>query len=111
MPEVRFPLSGDVSQAINPWNWFLRADDSQFGFINVNMGQSSDPELETQILREVGSYGKQLGRIGDAMRVLMKHVDPAKLSGPEKDVLAECLHQLDEIDKRKAIRANGPGRR
>jgi hypothetical protein len=37
------------------------------GLININLGQSSAPEVEQEILEDVGSYGRQLGRIGDAL--------------------------------------------
>jgi hypothetical protein len=63
MPEFRLPLSGDVTQAINPWSWFFRTVGNQLGLININLGKSSDPELEQRIVNEVGTYGKQLGQI------------------------------------------------
>jgi len=74
MSEFRLPLSGDVTQSINPFTFFLRAVGSQFGLINIKFAQSSDPELEARILSEVGSYGKQIGQIGDALGVLINHV-------------------------------------
>jgi hypothetical protein len=40
---------------------------SQFGLINVTLGQSSAPEVEGDVLSDVGTYGKQLGQIGDAL--------------------------------------------
>ena len=64
MTAFRLPLSGNVSQLISPWaGWF---GNSQLGLININLGQSSAPEVEQEILEDVGSYGRQLGRIGDA---------------------------------------------
>ncbi|MBL8432583.1 MAG: hypothetical protein JNK80_09330 [Dechloromonas sp.] len=66
------PLSGDVTQAINPWSWTFGAASSQAGLVNSNLGRSSDPELEQELLDEVGSYGMQLGRIGDALAVLIR---------------------------------------
>ena len=61
MPTFKLPLSGDVTQSINPWNWFWRSVGGQFGLININLGKSADPDLESQILEDVGSYGRQLG--------------------------------------------------
>jgi len=60
-PDFRFPLSGNVDQTINPWTWFFRGI-NQFGLININLGSSADPDLEQQILEDVGSYGRQIGR-------------------------------------------------
>jgi hypothetical protein len=104
MPAFRLPLSGDVTQAINPWTWFLRAAGNQLGFININLGRSSDPELEETIVNEVGTYGKQLGQIGDALRVLIKHAPIAELAPDEKRTIAALECQLDEIDRLKAHR-------
>ena len=67
MSTFRLPLSGDVNQTINPWTWYMSSVGSQFGLININMGKSSDPELEAQILEDVGTYGKQIGQLGDAI--------------------------------------------
>ena len=33
MPDFKLPLSGDVVQAINPWNWFFRSEGGQFGLV------------------------------------------------------------------------------
>src|SRR5208282_6154236 len=84
MPDVRLPFSGNVTQSINPWTWSFSPMGSQFGLINVNVGQSSDPDTELQILEDVGSYGRQIGRIGDALAVLLKHVRLEKLNAEEK---------------------------
>ncbi|MEJ1976901.1 MAG: hypothetical protein WDN49_13120 [Acetobacteraceae bacterium] len=67
-------------QAINPWTFYQQG--AQFGFINIDLGQTPHPEAEQAILDEVGSYGRQLGRIGDALEVLLKHI---KREGPQPD--------------------------
>lgn len=96
------PLSGDVTQAINPWSWTFRSASSQVGLVNINLGRSSDPELEQEVLDEVGSYGKQLGRIGDALAVLIKHVKLEDLDAGERDALTALRFQLEEIAQVKA---------
>jgi hypothetical protein len=111
MPQFRLPLSGDVTQAINPWTWFLRAAGNQLGFINVNLGRSTDPELEERIVNEVGSYGRQLGQIGDALRVLIKHAPMEELAPEEKRALHRLECELDEIDRIKSRRERELGRR
>ena len=42
---------------------------AQFGLVNVNLGQTPRPDIEQKVLDEVGSYGRQLGRIGDALEL------------------------------------------
>src|SRR6516165_6498295 len=82
-------------QAINPWTFYL--DGAQFGFVNIELGQTPHPEVEQAILDEVGSYGRQLGRIGDALEVLLKNVELKKLSKTEKDALAVFEGQLAQV--------------
>jgi len=104
MSEFRLPLSGDVSQTINPWTWFFRSVGSQFGLININLGKSSDPVLEERILADVGTYGRQIGQIGDVLRVFMTHIKLDGLTAADRRALKALEYQLDEIDRLKAKR-------
>jgi hypothetical protein len=106
MPNFRLALSGDVTQTINPWNWFFRTIGSQLGLININLGKSSYPALEEQILNDVGSYGRQIGQIGDALRVLIAHVKLDDLKPEEESAVKALLYQLDEVDRLKTKRLN-----
>ena len=101
MPEFRLPLSGNVTQTINPWNWVFNPT------FNVSLGTSSDPEAEQRILEDVGSYGKQLGRIGDALRVLLAHVKLQGLSQAEDDAIKQLIGQLDSVDRTKRLARRG----
>ena len=82
-------------QAINPLTVYQQG--AQFGFINIDLGQSAHPETEQAILDDVGSYGRQLGRIGDAVEVLMKQVRRDGLSDADKDALGVLEGQLAEV--------------
>lgn len=98
MPDVNLPLSGAVTQTINPWAAYFMAMGGQIGLINVNVGSSSSPEIERDVLTRVGSYGKQLGRIGDAMLVLLKHFHPAgELSQDERRAIEDLTRMLAEV--------------
>ena len=57
-----------------------------------------------EILRDVGTYGKQLGQIGDAMRVLIEHAKLGSLMVSEKRAIAAVQFQLEEINRLKAKR-------
>lgn len=95
MDQVRFPLAGDVIQSLLPWNFLNGA---QFGLINISLGKSADPDLEHRILDEVGSYGRQLGRIGEALAVLVAHFDPKRpLTETEEKVLFDLRRMLADI--------------
>ncbi|HJT43491.1 MAG TPA: hypothetical protein VJ750_08320 [Rhizomicrobium sp.] len=86
-------------QAINPWNFYQQG--AQFGFINIDLGQTPRPDIEQAILDEVGSYGRQLGRIGDALEVLLNHVDLDGLNKSERDTIDILRGQLAEVRKVK----------
>ena len=109
MPVFKLPLSGDVVQSINPFTAFMTG--GQFGLVNINLGQSSDPAVEADVLSDVATYGKQLGRIGDALAVLLAHFHPRQpLNAQEKaaiDALKEMLDKIADVKerhKRAAIR-------
>jgi hypothetical protein len=96
MPTFKLPLSGDVVQSINPFTAFMTG--GQFGLVNVNLGQSSEPAVEEEVLSDVATYGKQLGRIGDALIVLLAHFHPRKpLNDEETKAIAALKEMLEKI--------------
>jgi hypothetical protein len=90
--KVKLPLSGDVTQAINPWSWWLSSM-RQFGFVNINQMESSNPEMEREILENVASYGRQLGRIIEALSVALEHTQFSNLTEDEQQAL-ECFTEM-----------------
>jgi hypothetical protein len=88
-----------LTQAINPWTWNFQG--AQFSLFNVNLGQSSDPALERQILDDVGSYGRQIGQIGDALGVILRHVDLGRLSDADAQAIDLLKGQLAQIAQLK----------
>jgi hypothetical protein len=93
----QFPFSGDVTQAINPWTWWLRMM-SQIGFININMTESSDPGMERQIVENVAGYGKQLGRVVEVLNALLTHTATVEWSAIQRKALDDFLAMAKEID-------------
>lgn len=105
MPNFYMPGSGPVNQEINPWTWFTKIANLQTGFININMGKSADPELERLILDDVGTYGRQIGQLGDAMEAVLVHLKAeAWGAGPAKDAVDAFRFQLNEIRRLKRER-------
>ena len=86
---VNLPLSGGVYFA--PW----------VGQVTVNVGQSSKPATEEKLIKGVASYGKQLGRIGDALLVLMKYL-PSDLEAEDKKAIDSLKRMLAEIAAMKS---------
>jgi hypothetical protein len=116
MPIFKLPLSGDVVQSINPFTAFMTG--GQFGLININMGQSSEPDVEQEVLSDVATYGKQLGRIGDALIVLLAHFHPRKPLSPDEekaiaalDTMLEQIAKVKEKHKRPAMHPGAPAGR
>lgn len=102
-----FPFSGNVSQAINPWNWFNKVLGGQFGFVNINLGRSTDPELEHQILEEVGSYGRQLGQLGDVLEAVLAHMPTDTWGEEAKEAVTAFKLQMAAVKRLKAGRRRG----
>jgi|SRR5450756_553884 len=102
MAIFKMPLSGDVVQSINPWTALFSPIGSQLGLVNINLGQSSDPEVEQEVLSDVGTYGKQIGRIGDALIVLLAHFHPQTPLTPEETATIDALKaMLNDVAKVK----------
>ena len=69
--------------------------------VNINRGRSSDPELEQEVLDEVGSYGKQPGGIGDALAVLIRYVELEDLDAGERGANTVLRFRLEKIARVK----------
>jgi hypothetical protein len=82
MTAIRLPLSGDVTQVFN-----------------INVGESSNPDIEKAAICKA-SYGMQLGRIGDALIVLLRYVQlppEDQLRPEERHALRDLKRMLDDI--------------
>jgi hypothetical protein len=101
---ARGPLSGDVTQAINPWSWWLGSLSQQTGFININTVRSGDPALERRIIEEVASYGRQLGWIVEALEVLIARAGTDGLDVVQRG----ALEQIGELARRIEALKGGP---
>ena len=79
----------------------------QLGFININTAQAGDPALERRIVDDVASYGRQLGRLLDAVDVLIRRDTPGKLTRGDQRALDELQALRAEIDATKQRSAAG----
>ena len=96
MPQT---FSGDLapkqlSQVINHWSWTFGGN----SLFTINLGQSAAPAVEARIRDEVGSYGRQPGRIGDGLKVLLAHVELSGLTTAEQAAVDALKLQLDHVE-------------
>ncbi|MGY8635993.1 hypothetical protein RAD15_26325 [Bradyrhizobium sp. 14AA] len=112
MPVFKLPLSGDVVQSIYPS--FFSPTGGQFGLVNITVGQSSAPDVEKDVLSDVGSYGKQIGQLADALLVVIEHLEsrPDCALGEDKAITAfkELTHSVATVKERHARHARRPKR-
>ena len=80
---IQAPLSGDVTQDIAP------SIGGQLGLLNISATRSGDPGLEQRIITQVASYGRQLGRLLEAVDVLARH--------PPSGLGEADIHALDQL--------------
>lgn len=101
MPNFTLALApSQLTQSINPWSWTF----GDFSLFTVNLGQSSDPVFEARVLEQVGSYGRQIGRIGEALAVLLDRVDLTDLSKDEQAAIDDLRRQVEEVAALKAAK-------
>jgi len=82
-------LSGDVTQAIDA------------SFIRLTTTSAGNPELERQIVEQVASYGRQLGRVLDALDVLIRQTEDADLTSGDRQTLDALLSLRGDIEAAK----------
>jgi hypothetical protein len=90
----------NLTQPILP-NW-------SFNLFNVNLGASSNAAVEQEALEKVGSYGRQIGHLAEALELIvekLKLLESTDLSQHEKDVLQVFLGDVSAIRQIKASQA------
>ena len=99
MPDFQRALApNSLTQTINPWSWTM----GNVSLFSINLGKSSAPGVEQRVLDEVGSYGRQLGQMGDALKVIIDWAESQGLP-PHKavDTLKLQLEQIDVIKRQE----------
>jgi hypothetical protein len=95
MPLQLVPNS--LTQPILP-NW-------SFHLFNVNLGVSSNAAVEREALEKVGSYGKQLGHLAEALELIVKELkllERKELSQKQRDVLQVFLGDVSAVRQIKS---------
>jgi hypothetical protein len=95
MSSFRLPLSGNVWQDINPFRWIF-GPNAQLSLFSVNLGRTSDPAAEEAAL-EVASYGRQLGRMGEALLAVLANANLADYSEEQRRAIEDFRVLMREI--------------
>lgn len=101
MENVYIPVSfapGNLNQPILP-NW-------SFNLLNVNLGASSNAAFEHSVLQNIGSYGKQIGHLAEALEVVIEKLrvlDRKDLSREERDCLTVFLGDVAAVRQLKGV--------
>lgn len=100
MQSVYMPLQLAPSNLTQPIlsNW-------SFNLFNVNLGASSNATVEQEALEKVGSYGRQIGHLAEAVELIIerfKLLESKDLSPQDKDVLRVFLGDASAIRQIKA---------
>ena len=77
----------------------------QLSLFSVNLGASSDAEIEKSAIQQVGSYGKQIGHLAEALEVVIKQLkllDSKGLSQDDMDALQVFLGDVAAVRSVKA---------
>lgn len=91
-----------LTQPILP-NW-------SFHFFNVELGTSSNPAIEQEALRQVGSYGRQIGHLAEALEVVigeLKLLDSKRLTQAQRDALGVFLGDVAKVRQIKTASQGG----
>jgi hypothetical protein len=101
---IWFPFQDAFERfTINPMTNWQRFFNPQF-FINYNAG---DVEAENNVLQQVGSYGKQLGKIINVLDVLVARLPQDQLTPQERRTLDE-FRDLSEKVSAAVAAVKGP---
>jgi hypothetical protein len=87
-------------QAINPWSWWASGT-GQVGLININQMASSNPELEADIVQNVAGYGKQLGRLSEALAAVIANLPTDQWPDADRKALGDFKELAEQIQAHK----------
>ncbi len=85
-PQVHWPFSGAVTQDIHP----------------SLLAKAGSEETAVRVLREVASYGRQIGVLSDLLLALVTSVQPKKLGAEGERALEQLCQMVGNIQRIKS---------
>jgi hypothetical protein len=80
-PQVHWPFSGSVAQDIRP----------------ALLAQAGNQETEMRVLRDVASYGKQIGVLSDLLHSVASLVPPERLGEDGRHAYAQLTALIESV--------------
>lgn len=75
MSDKKVAYSSSSSPDIfGPFFNYWTTSSGQYGLVNIRYGESSNAQVEQEIVENVAGYGKQIGRVLDAVVVLANYL-------------------------------------
>ena len=101
MPDKKVSYSSSSTDLLSPIFKYWTTSSGQYGLVNIRYGESSNAQVEQDIVENVAGYGKQIGKLLEAV-VFLAH----RLSEKDKKILndkaIEALLELNtDIQLRK----------
>ncbi len=93
------------------WNWPLSGAVSvpiTMPGITINLGGSGNPAQEQDMLDHVGSYGRQIGWLCDALEAVLKKQDKKPLTKKDEEALETFELMAATIRFRKTLNKKNP---
>src|SRR5258706_11696979 len=88
-----------LRQIIDPLNL---ANNGQIGLINISGAASAGPQVERDVIENVATYGRQLGRISDLLQVILVHLHAQNWEGDEAKAFRAFREMTAKIEAVKA---------
>jgi hypothetical protein len=76
------------------------------GLFNIVVGKPGNAQAESEVLEDVGSYGKQIGRIADALDVLIATLDRKQLTDEQAAAIYAFKDQIAAVRAVKSKTTN-----
>ena len=101
MPPTPFDYVYKLTQMFDLWK---NNGTQQFGLFNISAQASNGTDVEREIVENVATYGRQLGRMSDVVEILLRNSNAEQWRGDDAKALDDFRSMLRDIESVKAGR-------
>ncbi len=103
MSDKKVSYSSPPTDLLSPIFKYWTTSSGQYGLVNIRYGASSDAQTEQDIVENVAGYGKQIGRVLDAVVFLANHLGKKDNPILTNQAIKDLMDLNTEIQARKSI--------